>query len=416
MLRRLQVQAVANKLAGLEPGVEAKALDQPWRQLLVRVHPAEAGQHRLALLIAMEGMRWESEEQRQTVMAEILAALPGQIEKPPSLAELAASLPPVEWLWPNWIPRGMLSLLGAAPGAGKSMLALDLCRRIIHGESFPDGAPGPNPGANVVYVDAENVPQLLNERAQAWHMDRSRLYLLLPDAYGMLDFGSNADQDRLIEIMYVLEPELVVVDSLSTISTRGENNVEDIRYILGFLSAVAREFQTGMLLIHHLRKRSKVMPILDLLTPDDFRGSSHIIAMARSVLGLSVICDGPQPNRNGPRRLEIIKTNLCPHPAPLGIEFATGPEGEIVLQYTDAPQPYREPTEKDQCATWLVELLQERGEPLKPGEIKDLAEEAGFSRSVLYRARKSLEGTVVNTEKSRAPNNRWALAEWNEDE
>jgi hypothetical protein len=221
MLRRLQIQAVADKLAGLEPQVEPDALDQPWRQLLARVDPAETGQHRLALFMAMDGMRWESEESRQAVMTEVLAALPGQMEKPLSLEELADSLPPVEWLWPGWIPRSMLSLLGAAPGAGKSLLALDLCRRIIQGEDFPDGAPGPEPGAHVVYVDAENVPQLLNERAQAWHMDRSRLYLMLPDAYGMLDFGSSADQDRLIEIMYALGPELVVVDSLSTISTRG---------------------------------------------------------------------------------------------------------------------------------------------------------------------------------------------------
>jgi hypothetical protein len=171
-----------------------------------------------------------------------------------------------------------------------------------------------------------------------------------------------------------------------------------------------------MLLIHHLRKRSKAMPILDLLTPDDFRGSSHIIAMARSVLGLSVIRDGPQPNRNGPRRLEVIKTNLCAHPAPPGVEFAAGPAGGVVLEYTDPPKSYREPTETEQCATWLLELLQERGEPLKPGRVRDLAEEAGFSRSVLYRARKSLEGTVINTEKSRAPNNRWTLSEWDGDE
>lgn len=34
----------------------------------------------------------------------------------PSLHDLSAKFPPVDWLWPSWIPRGMLTLLGAAPG------------------------------------------------------------------------------------------------------------------------------------------------------------------------------------------------------------------------------------------------------------------------------------------------------------
>jgi hypothetical protein len=67
----------------------------------------------------------------------------------PSLHEISGQFTSVDWLWPAWIPRGMLTLFGAAPGAGKSLVALDLARRVIHGEPFPDGAPsvdgGPNP-------------------------------------------------------------------------------------------------------------------------------------------------------------------------------------------------------------------------------------------------------------------------------
>lgn len=81
----------------------------------------------------------------------------------------AAGLPPVEWVWPSWLPRGMLSLLGAAPGAGKSLVALDLARRVIHCEAFPDSArradAGTFPGGNVVYVDAEAVPSYPSLRA-----------------------------------------------------------------------------------------------------------------------------------------------------------------------------------------------------------------------------------------------------------
>jgi hypothetical protein len=150
-------------------------------------------------------------------------------------------------------------------------------------------------------------------------MGRRPLYLMLPPAsYGMIDLGDEVQQDRLVDMCAALSPELVVVDSLSAISVRGENNVEDVRLLLGFLTSVGREFSCGLLLIHHLRKRG-LLALTDLVGPDDFRGSGHITAMARSVLALSVVQTGEQPDRNGPRRLDVIKTNLCRYPDPLGL-------------------------------------------------------------------------------------------------
>ena len=140
----------------------------------------------------------------------------------------------------------------------------------------------------MIYVDAEAVPQIQNERMLAWGMDLGRVYPMLPpEPYGLLDLGCEGQQDTLIEMVHRLEPGLVVVDSLSSITMRGENNVEDVREILRFLGAVAGEWDVAVLLIHHLRKRGKGLPMMDVLTADDFRGSSHIIAMARSVMGLS---------------------------------------------------------------------------------------------------------------------------------
>lgn len=328
----------------------------------------------------------------------------------PSLQEIADELPEVDWVWPQWIPRGMITLLGAVPGAGKSYVALDLARRIISGEPFPDGAPVPVPGANVIYVDAELVPQLINERALAWQMDRRRLFLMLPEEDDLIDFGRVDCRDRLVEMIHTLRPELVVIDSLSSISLKGENNVEDVRCLLSFLNAVAVNFQCGLLLIHHLRKRGNKLPMLDILTIDDFRGSSHIIAMSRSVLGLSVVQTGPEMDRNGPRRLEVIKTNLARYPEPIGVEFQPLHPRGVRLQYGDAPQRYKEPSKVDECAEWLLQTLEESDEPLSPREIVELAKEAGYSQAMVYRARRGL-AQVVNTEGRQSPNNRWTLAE-----
>jgi hypothetical protein len=150
--------------------------------------------------------------------------------------------------------------------------------------------------------------------------------------------------------------------------------------------------------------------MMDLLTADDFRGSSHITAMARSVMGLSIVQDGPEPDRNGPRRLEVLKTNLVRHPEALGVVFGAGSEAPV-LRYTKAPKPFREPTQAEECAAWLVEVLEEAGEPLKPKEIVKMAKAYGFSRGVVYRARAELREVVVDTEPHRHPDNRWRLTE-----
>ena len=409
MLTWLQMQAVAQKLTNRVPeGLRAHDLDEPWRTLFRRVEPAEdPAMFGRALWKATVGL-----EDRNALVDAVLEVLPSIRPTIPSLEKMAANLLPIEWIWPGWLPRGILSLLGAAPGAGKSLVALDLARRVIHQEPFPDAARRSQasalPGGNVVYVDAEAVPQIQNERASAWDMDRSRLYLMLPkDQYGLVDFGSTTDQDRLLEMVYELQPHLVVVDSLSSITLKGENNVEDVRAVLSFLSAVAREFDLAMLLIHHLRKRGKALPTMDLVTADDFRGSSHIIAMARSVLALSIIQDGPEPDRNGPRRLEVVKTNLCRYPPALGVHFEDNGRAAPEIRYGDAPQAYKKATQTETCAEWLLETLQEAGEPMRPKEVLVLAKEYGFKEGTIYRARKELEGTVVNTAGKKAPGNRW---------
>ena len=409
MLTWLQMQAVAQKLTNRVPeGLRAHDLDEPWRTLFRRVEPADdPAMFGRALWKATVGL-----EDRNALVDAVLEVLPSILPTIPSLEKMAANLLPIEWVWPGWLPRGMLSLLGAAPGAGKSLVALDLARRVIHQEPFPDAARRSQasalPGGNVVYVDAEAVPQIQNERASAWDMDRSRLYLMLPkDQYGLVDFGSTTDQDRLLEMVYELQPHLVVVDSLSSITLKGENNVEDVRAVLSFLSAVAREFDLAMLLIHHLRKRGKALPMMDLVTADDFRGSSHIIAMARSVLALSIIQDGPEPDRNGPRRLEVVKTNLCRYPPALGVHFEDNGRAAPEIRYGDAPQAYKKATQTETCAEWLLETLQEAGEPMRPKEVLVLAKEYGFKEGTIYRARKELEGTVVNTAGKKAPGNRW---------
>lgn len=406
---RQAVRYLADLAAGLDPDYPQGGLPDAYRGAARGIEDLLLTSQRKYSAAEMVRKACEGQPHAKALTMAILRALPSEAEYR-SLQDLAAELAPIDWVWPGWIPRGMLSLLGAAPGAGKSLVALDLGRRIIHGQGFPDGTEVPRPGANIVYIDAEAVPQIQNERAVAWGMDRERLYLMLPgDAYSMIDLGDQMQQEQLQAMCAALEPELVVVDSLSAISVKGENNVEDVRGLLGFLMNLARENACGVLLIHHLRKRGQT-PMMDLVSVDDLRGSGHIIAMSRSVLALSVIQDGPEPNRNGPRRLEVIKTNLCKYPPALGLLLQEG-KGAPVLAYTDAPRAYREPNEAEQCSNWLERVLAEETEGMEPRALVTLAAEEGWSRRTLYNARDMLGEAVVDVGPA-GQGRRWALASW----
>jgi len=379
------------------------AFDEPWRKYLGPLLDAmdiPAGIARASFItgyvdIAPEHRAFAYEEAGRTVSI-------------PALDRL--ELPEIEWLWPGWVPRGMLTLFGAMPSAGKSYVALDLARRVIQGSSFPDGAPVGEPGS-VIYVDAENAPQIHNRRALAWGMDRSRLYLMRPEETRlMIDFSDAYDRDRLVEWAWTVRPSLVVIDSLSSITTRGENSVEDVRALFAFLNRLALDYRCALVIIHHLRKPNAQLPPPKSLTFHDLRGSSHISTMSRSIIGLHWVRTGPQPNMNDPRRMDVLKTNLSAYPEGIGVRFLPmeGDPGVAEIVYGAPPESYHEPTGQDECAAWLLELLEQHG-PLPSDQAVTLGRKAGFSRPMVYRARRQLGARVIDTVGARRAHNQWAL-------
>lgn len=328
-----------------------------------------------------------------------------------SFADLAPLLSDVTWLWESWIPRGMLTLLGAVAGAGKSMIALDLCKTVMHGLPFPNGARNPYPeGAPAIYVDAEVVPQIIRERAMRWQMNMEQLYLMLPLPNEMVDFSRSEYREMLRSMASSIKPGLIIIDSLSSITSKGENAIEDVRLILGFLNEIAQAYNCAVVIVHHLRKRGGLQIGMQFeLSIDDFRGSSHITAMARSVIGLSVVQTGPDNDPNGPRKLSILKSNLCRIPDPIGCEFMSlHPTGVFIQWDAKAPEPYRAPTKLEECQLFLERLLKDT-EPMPPKDIVGMARDEGFSRDLVFSARKALGSKIRNTGGYKDPNNEW---EW----
>jgi putative DNA primase/helicase len=396
--KRMKIQAIADRLAGLstnltlkdfgDPDLNTSSADRPaavlriaW-EALDNCPPGEEVDALMGLPISLE--------ERQALVSDLEKTIPGtRLGVLKSVAEIEPLVQPIEWLWGGWIPRGMITLLAASPGSGKSLLALDLCRRLIHGEPYPDNKGAFKPGSSVIYLDAENAPSIFVERLRAWDIDRSRIFLKLPGLKGFVDLEDPDQRDAFIEEINNHRPALIVIDSLATITSRGENYVEEIRELLSFLNQLAMDFNCALLLIHHLRKsgfqgKNWYMGI------DDIRGSGHIIAVARSVLGLSLVQVGETIDRNAPRRLETIKTNLGPLMEPLSFDLQPLEPRGVRLNWGEAPDMKIDLSLVEQCMRWLVELLQNNPEPLKPRYILALGRNEGYNERAIFRARARL--------------------------
>ncbi len=199
--------------------------------------------------------------------------------QPQSLQDMldTGQVKPLSWLWPRWLPNGMLSLLVGYIGSGKTAFALDLAERIIRGTTFPDQALVPRPGSSVVFVSTAGSSRPRFHYAGLHLIEPNREYLEL----GLAGF----------------RPSLIIVDSLAAILLPDENNPPAIRQALAHLNHLAREFDCAMLLIYHLQlgRGWEEMPV-------------EVYEASHNILGLSIV--------HTRLRLEVLKTSLaaCPQP------------------------------------------------------------------------------------------------------
>jgi len=239
-------------------------------------------------------------------------------------------------------------------------------------------------------------------------MNTQRFFPIRKPPRDILDMTKPAYQDALLDMAYDLKPELIAVDSLSSVNSRGENNIEDVREVLNFFISVSQAFRCGFVLVHHLRKSPK-NSLTSPLQMDDLRGSGHLMAMARCILGLDPSQSDLAGNPNGPRQLVSLKNNLSSKPNPLNVEMVATDNPDVArLTYTELEFQVSAQTDVEQCALWLTSTLAQG--PQSYAELKSrLADELGFDETMLQRARKHLGHTITDTIGPRKRGNQWQL-------
>lgn len=83
----------------------------------------------------------------------------------------------IDWIWPNWLPKGMLTLLGGYAGDGKSTLTTALAAALSTAGTLPDGSPAPRLKTLMVCSE-DDVETVVKPRLKVHGMDEDYVITL----------------------------------------------------------------------------------------------------------------------------------------------------------------------------------------------------------------------------------------------
>lgn len=298
----------------------------------------------------------------------------------------------VEWLWPDRVPFGAITILAGDPGLGKSLLTVWLAAQLSRGDLGKVGA------ADVLLSSAEDaraqvvVPRLLAagaamNRAHFVEMHRGGFDTapLLPD-----------DAREVAQQVQAAQARLVVFDPLMAHLSGRVNSWKDqeIRAALLPLKVMAEETGAAVVIVAHLNKRQSSDPL------ERLGGSIGLPAAARSVLLLG---RDPADREGGNGRvLAQVKSNLGPRADSLAFQVETVESASVGSIVHIGRSPYAgedllaveqrtRRSKREEARELLAELLCEGARPVS--ELRAAAEERGISATTLERAKTDLQIT-----------------------
>jgi hypothetical protein len=292
----------------------------------------------------------------------------------------------VEWLWPGYIPFGMVTVLQGDPGMGKGTLTLDLTARLSRGCPFPLLEAEREPMNTLLLTTAEDdLARTIKPRLQAAGADCSRVFafpdlLTLPGELTTLESHIRHHQAKL-----------VIIDPLNAYlsGTVDGHKDQDVRRALSPLKAVAEKTGAAIVLVHHLNKGAGSALYRG-------GGSIGIAGAARSVLLVA-----PHPQDEGQRVLCRVKGNLSELPPALAFSLENASpyavprvEWHGVTEYT-ADELVAPPSRTEESLSRIEQAMQFYREALAEGErpseaVEQEREEAAIPERTAKRARKAL--------------------------
>ena len=296
------------------------------------------------------------------------------------------------WLWYPYISKGNITLLYAAPGAGKTFFTCYLAARVSRGEALPDMPPEqwvtPAKGITLFFNAEDPVDSTLKPRLRGCNADMSNIMTAETDnaaPYTLTD-------PRLPKLFEAVKPQLVIFDPIQSYigADIDMHRANQTRPVLAHINALAAQYGFALVIVCHINKMSTQDISERILGSQDIRGA------ARSALFL-----GLHPDRPDTKVLFQMKNNLAEWGDPLAFRiddsggtaaFVPDPFADITGLTPDrctgnagrVKANEKRRTDKSRADELIKGLFKDRN-TVTLGELKSIAEENGISWSVFYK-------------------------------
>jgi len=276
-------------------------------------------------------------------------------------------IPPRDIFMACWVEREHLTILGGRQKVGKSILAVNLGLSVANGTDFL-GFKVPQP-RRVLYVQQEIAEPAMLDRLRIMVSGLGPSYadnFMIENTTGTpLKLTSQADRQRLSDLLDHNKPDLLILDPFSTFHNKDENSAPEMTAVLEPIFELKYKFKVGILLIHHFGKPS----LAERKGSQRLRGSSVIGDRADALIMLDELPTMPQsanPALPGEFYAEIsfdLRNDASPSPITVVRESAT-------LWYRRASQkvlPSKKlPKEK------IVEVVRDHSGQIRQSELEAL--------------------------------------------
>lgn len=161
----------------------------------------------------------------------------------------------VRWLWPGWIPLGVLTALAAKGGTGKTRFVADLVRRMHHKLTWPDGETMclPEHDALALWVVADNHhDEMVTLTRDFGITDAVRINAPRSDPYAGVSLETDEDLIFLEARIKAVRPAFVVVDTVGNSTDKNMSRQEDAKAYYQPLQIIARKYRCAILCLTHL--------------------------------------------------------------------------------------------------------------------------------------------------------------------
>ena len=354
-----------------------------------------------------------SREELNAVHKEMADLQPEDVACPPETADAGdegpirikasdVTMEELEWIWPNRIPKGKLTVLAGDPGVGKSVLHVAIATHITRGSNWPvDRVQAPR--GSVLILTAEDdlkdtyIPRLAAAGADLEKVEFLTMYRVSDPEHGLYERMLNLKQDvSAIEAVVrdMGDCRAVLIDPISAYLGGDVDSHRDteVRSILAPVANMAQQTGATVIGIMHLSKgQGKAM----------YRaiGSIAFTAAARMVWAITKDHEDPE------RRLMLpVKMNLAREAGGLAyrIEQASV-EGldtmhpvlawepnpvDVDIEAALAPPPVDRQAPRREAMAWLEDQLEHS--PVPVTELKEQADIDGHAWRTIERAKKDL--------------------------